>query len=71
MVDVYAASGAIELSVIAIAEDFCERVRERPWLDELDDGFFGLGISLLRWKSRGVEAPPISRLHPFIPSPSA
>jgi hypothetical protein len=57
--------GLCEQGASAITKDFCERVREPPCLDELDDGLVGHGVSLLRWRSGGVEAlPPYAALIP-------
>ncbi len=49
--------GLRQKSTGAVAKNFCQRVRERPWLDELDDGIVGHGVSLLCWRSGGVEHP--------------
>ena len=53
-----------------VAQDLGELVVERPWLNQFDDVIVGHGISLLWWRSGGVEHPhdmPPSR---FTPSPT-
>jgi hypothetical protein len=48
------------------AQHFGQRVFERPWLHELDNGIVGHGVSLLCWRSGGIEHPhdtPPSSLH--------
>ena len=55
----------------SVAQDLGELVVERSWLNQLDDVIVGHGISLLRWRSGGVEHPhdmPPSR---FTPSPTS
>src|SRR5680860_1750636 len=44
-----------------IAQDIGELVVERPWLNQFDDSIVGHGISLLWWRSGGVE--PVSYTH--------
>src|SRR5205807_10624156 len=39
----------------AAAQDLCERIGEDPWLGELDDVTLRHGVSLLYWRSGGVE----------------
>src|SRR5215471_14579566 len=39
----------------AAAQDLGQRVGEDPWLGELDDVTVGHGVSLLHWRSGGVE----------------
>src|SRR5258705_2955627 len=53
-----------------IAQDFGELIVDVSWLNQLDDVIFGHGISLLRWRSGGLNHPhdmPPSR---FPPSPT-
>src|SRR5258707_5611881 len=53
-----------------IAQDFGELIVDVSWLNQLDDVIFGHGISLLRWRSGGLNPPhdmPPSR---FPPSPT-
>jgi hypothetical protein len=48
------------------AQHFGQRVFERPWLQQLDNSIVGHGVSLLCWRSGGVEHPhdtPPSSLH--------
>src|SRR5262249_10305430 len=54
----------------SIAQDLAKAIFESSWLYQLDDIILGHGISLLRWRSGGVEHPhdmPPSR---FTPSPT-
>src|SRR5215467_12909810 len=55
----------------AAAQDLCQGVGEDPWLGELDDVTVGHGVSLLHWRSGGVEhhhdTPPYS----VTPSPTS
>ena len=49
-----------------VAQNFGERVVERPWLNQLDDVIVRSRRILLRWRSGGVEHPhdtPPSPLH--------
>src|SRR5215472_13509885 len=50
----------------AAAQDLCQGVGEDPWLGELDDVTVGHGVSLLHWRSGGVE-----HHHDTPPYPSA
>ena len=59
-----------EQGTCPIAQNIGELVVERSWLNQFDDVIVGHGISLLRWRSGGVEHPhdmPPSR---FMPSPT-
>src|SRR5947207_2716660 len=42
-----------------------------PWLRQLDDVSVGHGVSLLRWRSGGVEHPHDTPPYPFMPSPTS
>src|SRR4051812_20085673 len=48
----------------ALAQTFGERVGERGWLDQLDDSILDHGVSLLRWRSGGLEHPHDTPPHP-------
>src|SRR4051812_46295434 len=48
----------------ALAQNFGERVGELCWLDQLDDIILGHGVSLLRWRSGGLEHPHDTPPHP-------
>src|SRR6185312_5371644 len=48
-----------------------ERIEEGPWLRELDDVIVGHGVSLLQWRSGGVEYPHDTPPYPFMPSPTS
>jgi hypothetical protein len=39
----------------AAAQDFCQGIAEGPWLGGFDHVTVGHGVSLLHWRSRGVE----------------
>src|SRR3954462_12174589 len=49
----------------ALAQNFGERIGERGWLDQLDDIILDHGVSLLWWRSGGLE-----HLHDTPPHPS-
>ncbi|MGB8128018.1 MAG: hypothetical protein WCF50_30640, partial [Pseudolabrys sp.] len=44
---------------------------ESPWLSQLDDVSVGHGVSLLWWRSGGVEHPHDTPPYPFMPSPTS
>src|SRR3954469_26031516 len=48
----------------ALAQNFGQRVGELGWLDQLDDSILGHGVSLLRWRSGGLEHPHDTPPHP-------
>src|SRR4051794_38850388 len=48
----------------ALAQNFGERVGELCWLDQLDDIILDHGVSLLRWRSGGLEHPHDTPPHP-------
>ena len=52
------------------AQNLGERIDEGPWLRELDDVIVGHGVSLLQWRSGGVEHPHDTPPYPFMPSPT-
>src|ERR1019366_3033771 len=53
------------------AQNLGERIDEGPWLGELDDVIVGHGVSLLQWRSGGVEHPHDTPPYPFMPSPTS
>src|ERR1019366_3868426 len=53
------------------AQNLGERIDEGPWLRELDDVIVGHGVSLLQWRSGGVEHPHDTPPYPFMPSPTS
>src|SRR4051812_4145145 len=55
----------------ALAQNFGERIGELCWLDQLDDSILDHGISLLRWRSGGLEHPHDTPPHPLTPSPTS
>src|SRR5213079_1480737 len=54
-----------------VAQNLSERIGEGPWLTQLDDVSVGHGVSLLRWRSGGVEHPHDTPPYPFMPSPTS
>src|ERR1700704_3110553 len=61
--------GLREQGTRPVAQNLSERI-ESPWLSELDDVSVGHGVSLLRWRSGGVEHPHDTPPYPFMPSPT-
>src|SRR5271165_379324 len=55
----------------AAAQDFCQGIAEGPWLGELDDITVGHGVSLLHWRSGGVEHHHDTPPYPIMPSPTS
>jgi tetratricopeptide (TPR) repeat protein len=54
----------------ATTQNFGERISESPWLGQLENVSLGHGVSLLRWRSGGVEHPHDTPPYPFMPSPT-
>src|SRR5207302_1752456 len=54
-----------------VAQNLGEQIGEGPWLTQLDDVSVGHGVSLLRWRSGGVEHPHDTPPYPFMPSPTS
>src|ERR1700738_2588112 len=55
----------------AAAQDLCEGISQGPWLGELDDVTFQHGVSLLYWRSGGVEPHHDTPPYPVTPSPTS
>src|SRR5437773_5199315 len=55
----------------SVAQNLSERIGESPWLSQLDDVSVGHGVSLLWWRSGGVEYPHDTPPYPFMPSPTS
>src|ERR1700731_4839970 len=55
----------------AAAQDLCEGIGKGPWLGELDDVTVGHGVSLLHWRSGGVEHHHDTPPYPVTPSPTS
>src|SRR5689334_7153690 len=55
----------------AAAQDLCQGVGEDPWLGELDDVTVEHGVSLLHWRSGGVEHHHDTPPYPVSPSPTS
>jgi len=47
-----------------------QRIGKSPWLGELENVSVGHGVSLLGWRSGGVEHPHDTPPYPFTPSPT-
>src|ERR1700691_813573 len=54
-----------------VSQNLSERIGEGPWLSQLDDVSVGHGVSLLQWRSGGVEHPHDTPPYPFTPSPTS
>src|SRR5665811_604662 len=54
----------------AVAQHIRQQIGKRPWLGQLDEIILGHGVSLLRWRSGGVEHPHDTPPYPFTPSPT-
>jgi len=63
--------GLREQGMRPVAQNLGERISEGPWLREIDDVSVGHGVSLLRWRSGGVEHPHDTPPYPFMPSPTS
>src|SRR5271163_2640756 len=55
----------------AVAQYLGQWVGKHPWLGQLDDIILGHGVSLLQWRSGGVEHPHDTLPYPFTPSPTS
>src|SRR3981189_1690762 len=55
----------------AAAQDVCEGIGKGPWLGELDDVTVRHGVSLLHWRSGGVEHHHDTPPYPVTPSPTS
>src|SRR5262245_31619261 len=53
------------------AQDLCEGIGKGPWLGELDDVTVRHGVSLLHWRSGGVEHHHDTPPYPVTPSPTS
>ena len=54
----------------ALPQDFGELIVKGSWLNQLEHGIVGHGISLLRWRSGGVKHPHDMPPFRFAPSPT-
>src|SRR5947207_1268672 len=63
--------GLREQGMRPVAQNLSERIGEGPWLSQLDDVSVGHGVSLLWWRSGGVEHPHDTPPYPFMPSPTS
>src|ERR1700719_5176613 len=55
----------------AATQDLCEGIGKGPWLGERDDGTVRHGVSLLHWRSGGVEHHHDTPPYPVTPSPTS
>src|SRR3954454_15565820 len=63
-------NGLCEQGTCPAAQNLGERIREGPWLRKLENVSVDHGVSLLRWRSGGVEHPHDTPPYPFMPSPT-
>src|SRR5215468_11496386 len=54
----------------AVAQNLGQRIGKSSWLRELENISLGHGVSLLCWRSGGVEHPHDTPPYPFTPSPT-
>jgi len=54
-----------------IAQNLRQSIGKCSWLDELENVSVGHGVSLLQWRSGGVEHPHDTPPYPFMPSPTS
>src|SRR5262249_28911541 len=52
------------------AQNLGQRIGKSPWLRELENISVGHGVSLLCWRSGGLEPPHDTPPYPFTPSPT-
>src|SRR3954465_10253614 len=52
----------------AVAQNLGQRIAKSSWLGEFENVSVGHGVSLLQWRSGGVEHPHDTPPYPFIPS---
>src|SRR3954449_8871931 len=62
--------GLCQQGTCPAAQNLGERIREGPWLRKLENVSVDHGVSLLRWRSGGVEHPHDTPPYPFMPSPT-
>jgi len=55
----------------AAAQDLCQGIGDGSWLGELDDVIVGHGVSLLHWRSGGIEHHHDTPPYPVSPSPTS
>src|SRR4029077_1663315 len=63
--------GLREQGTCPVSQNLSERIGKSPWLSQLDDVSVGHGVSLLWWRSGGVEHPHDTPPYPFMPSPTS
>src|SRR5215472_6955771 len=54
----------------AVAQNLGQRIGKSSWLRELENISLSHGVSLLRWRSGGLEHPHDTPPYPFTPSPT-
>src|SRR6266446_113850 len=54
----------------AVAQNLGQRIGKSSWLRELENISVGHGVSLLCWRSGGLEHPHDTPPYPFTPSPT-
>src|SRR3954465_11543697 len=63
-------NGFCQQGTCPAAQNLGERIREGPWLRKLENVTVDHGVSLLRWRSGGVEHPHDTPPYPLMPSPT-
>src|SRR6266852_6121462 len=63
--------GLRQQSTGAVTQNLGQRISKSSWLGELENISIGHGVSLLRWRSGGVEHPHDTPPYPFTPSPTS
>src|SRR3954453_3164872 len=63
-------NGLCQQGTCPAAQNLGERIREGPWLRKLENVTVDHGVSLLRWRSGGVEHPHDTPPYPLMPSPT-
>src|SRR5438094_8655046 len=54
----------------AVAQNLGQRIGKTSWMGEPENVSVGHGVSLLQWRSGGVEHPHDTPPYPFMPSPT-
>jgi len=63
--------GLREQRTRTVAQNLGQRIGEGSWLGELENAIVGHGVSLLCWRSGGVEHPHDTPPYPLTPSPTS
>src|SRR4051794_33191880 len=63
-------NGLCQQGTCPAAQNLGGRIREGPWLRKLENVTVDHGVSLLRWRTGGVEHPHDTPPYPLMPSPT-